>query len=224
MLDSPKPVVFTGAMNDASSPFPDGPGNLLGAVILASSTQARGWGVVVALNHYVNAARDAVKTHTTNVQTFQSGEKGFLGYVSQGRVVRFHDRAARQRLPLPTALPKVAFLATFAGDDGNQVRRAVADGAKGLVIAGLGAGNVNAGTFAAVQEALGRGVVVVIAPSVQHGAVAPLYGGPGGGKTLADHGCLFSGDLNGHKARLLLQLGLARFGPDAKALKALFLP
>lgn len=227
VLDSPKPVVFTGAMNDASSPFPDGPGNLLGAVTLAGSDQARGWGVVVLLNHYVNAARDVVKTHTTNVQTFQSGEKGYLGYVFQGQVTRFHDRAARPQLPLPqglqTQLPKVVSLSTYAGDDGSLVRQAVADGAKGLVIAALGAGNVNADTFAAVREALGQGVVVVIAAAVQHGAVAPLYGGPGGGKTLVGHGCIFAGDLGGHKARILLQLGLARHGQDAKALKALFL-
>ncbi|MGE4263873.1 MAG: asparaginase [Desulfovibrio sp.] len=222
--DSPKAVVFTGAMNDASSPFPDGPGNLLDAVTLAGSDLARGWGVSVLLNHYVNAARDVRKTHTTNVQTFQSGEKGYLGYVFQGQVRRFHDRAARTPLPLPRHLPKVAYLAAYAGDDGSLVRQAVAGGAQGLVVAGLGAGNVNAATFAAIREALDKGVVVVIAPAVPQGAVAPLYGGPGGGRTLADHGCILAGDLDGHKARILLQLGLARHGQNARALKDLFLP
>jgi L-asparaginase len=224
VLNSPKPVVFTGAMNDASSPFPDGPGNLLDAVTLAGSGLARGWGVSVLLNHYVNAARDVRKTHTTNVQTFQSGEKGYLGYVYQGQVRRFHDRTARTPLPLPQQLPKVAYLAAYAGDDGALVRQAVTGGAKGLVVAGLGAGNVNAATFAALREALAAGVVVVIAPATPHGAVAPLYGGPGGGKTLADQGCIFAGDLDGHKARILLQLGLARHGQDARALKDLFRP
>jgi len=222
--DSSKPVVFTGAMNDASSPFPDGPGNLLDAVTLAGSDLARGWGVNVLLNHYVNAARDVRKTHTTNVQTFQSGEKGYRGYVFQGQVRRFHDRAARAPLPLPRQLPKVAYLAAYAGDDGSLVRQAVAGGAQGLVVAGLGAGNVNAATFAALREALAAGVVVVIAPATPHGAVAPLYGGLGGGKTLADHGCIFAGDLDGHKARILLQLGLARHGQNTQALKSLFLP
>lgn len=222
VLDSPKPVVFTGAMNDASSPFPDGPGNLLDAVTLACSDQARGWGVTVLLNHYVNAARDVRKMHTTNVQTFQSGEKGYLGYVSQGQVRRFHDRRARPPLPLPRQLPKVAYIAAYAGDDGDLVRQAVAGGARGLVVAGLGAGNVNAATFAAIKTALDKGVVVVIAPAAARGAVAPLYGGPGGGKTLSDLGCVFAGDLDGHKARILLQLGLARHGRNAQALKALF--
>lgn len=224
VLDSPKPVVFTGAMNDASSPYPDGPGNLLEAVTLAGSEQARGWGVVLLLNHYVNAARDARKTHTTNVQTFESGEKGYLGYVFQGRVTRFRDRGPRLCLPLPEKLPRVVLLATYAGDDGRLVRQAVTDGAKGLVIAGLGAGNVNAATFAAVRQALAKGVVVLVAPAVPHGAAVPLYGGEGGGKTLADQGCLFAGDLDGHKARILLQLGLARHGRDLPALRTLFPP
>jgi L-asparaginase len=221
-LTSDKPVVFTGAMNDASSPFPDGPGNLYNAVLQVCSPASRDWGVTVTLNGYINSARDVRKTQTTNVQTFESGEKGYLGYITSGTVSRFNDRLRRVRLPLPETLPKVAFLATYAGDDGAFVRHAVNDGAKGIVIDGVGSGNVNEAVYGAVKDALSKGVVVAISTTVYYGSVEPVYGDLGGGLMLEKDGCILAGDLPGQKARLLLMLGLAGYGPDAARLKALF--
>lgn len=227
-LRSDKPVVFTGAMKDASDPSPDGPGNILDAVTQVLSPQAQGWGVTVTLNSYVNSARDVRKTQTTNVQTFNSGEKGYLGYVFGGAVQRLNDRVARTRLalpdPVPAPLPDVPFIADYAGSDGRLVRHAVETGAAGLVIDGVGAGNVNADTFAAIQMALEKGLPVVISTRVPDGAVEPIYGDTGGGRTLLDAGAILAGDLSGPKARLLLMLGLMRHGDDASALRALFAP
>lgn len=221
-LPGDKPVVFTGAMNDASSPFPDGPGNLFNAVTQVCAPQAKNWGVTVTLNGYVNAARTVRKTQTTNVQTFESGEEGYLGYITGGKVTRFNDADNRKSLPLPETLPKVAFVSTFAGDDGSLVRHAVDDGAKGLVVEGVGAGNVNEAVYGAITYALSKGVVTVISTRVPNGAVEPIYGDAGGGLTLQDHGCILAGDLDGQKARLLLMLGIGAFGPDAARLKTLF--
>lgn len=221
-MQSEKPVVFTGAMNDASSPFPDGPGNLMNAVIQAASKESRGWGVTVTLNSYVNSARMVRKTHTTNVQTFMSGEKGYLGYISGKKVLRLNNRLYRQFLPLPKVLPKVAYLSTYSGADGSLVRYAVDRDAKGLVIDGVGAGNVNEATFKAIKYALSKDVAVVISTSVYHGFVEPIYGDQGGGKILADSGCLLAGNLKGHKARILLMLALAHYGNDLERLKGVF--
>ncbi|MBU1275889.1 MAG: asparaginase [Proteobacteria bacterium] len=208
-LKSNKTVVFTGAMRDASDPSPDGPINILNAVRVVTSPQAQGWGVVVALNDYVNAARWAVKTQSTNPQTFDSGQKGYLGYVMTGLVERWHPRPARLHLPLPDKLPKVTYLTTFAGDDGALVRHAVDKGAKGLVVDGVGAGNVNAEVYKAIQYALGKGVKVVITTRVAHGGAWPIYGDQGGGLTMQKAGCILSRAFDGPKARLLLMLALA---------------
>lgn len=207
-VTSPKTVVFTGAMRDASDPSPDGPINILNAVTIASSPRAQGWGVVVALNDYVNAARWVVKTQTTNVQTFNSGQKGYLGYVLGGQVRRWNPRPRRITLPLPTRLPKVVFLSTYAGADGSLVRYAVDQGAQGLVVEGVGAGNVNARVYQAIQYALSKGVEVVITTRPVHGGAWPIYGDQGGGLTLQKAGCILSRDLDGYKARLLLMLAL----------------
>jgi L-asparaginase len=220
-LTSDKTVVFTGAMRDASDPSPDGPVNILNAVTLASSPRAKGWGVVLCLNDYVNAARWVIKTQTTNVQTFDSGQKGYLGYVLGKVVERWHPRPPRIRLPLPAKLPKVTFLSTFAGADGSLVRYAVDSGAKGLVVEAVGAGNVNAKVYKAIQYALAKGVKVVITTRPVHGGAWPIYGDQGGGLVLQKAGCILSRELDGFKARLLLMLALAA-GTDQARLASYF--
>lgn len=90
-LQSEKPVVFVGAMRSASDLSPDGPANIYNAVLQVCSPQAKGWGVTVTINQFINSARHVQKDETTNVQTFSSGEYGYLGYVVAGRVIRFNN-------------------------------------------------------------------------------------------------------------------------------------
>ena len=221
-LKTDKPVVFVGAMRDVSEVSPDGPANIRDAIIQVCSDNSRDWGVTVTLNQYINSARDVRKTNSTNVQTFNSGEKGYLGYIAMGRVYRFHDRHDRQRFPLPDRLPKVLLLTTFAGDDGRLLGNAVEQGAEGIVIEGVGAGNVNAQVYGAVEYALKKGVAVVIATRVYHGGVFPIYGDQGGGKTLQRAGAVLGGDLTGPKARILLMLALPYVKGDRARLKDFF--
>lgn len=67
-----KPVVWTGAQFSANMWDSDGPRNLLNAVRVASSADARDLGALVCFNQEINAARDVVKSHKTNVSTFTS--------------------------------------------------------------------------------------------------------------------------------------------------------
>ena len=224
-LKSEKPVVFTGAMNDASSAERDGPFNMYNAVVQVLSKHSQNWGVTVTLNRYINSARDVRKTNTTNVQTFSSGEKGYLGYVFGNDVTRFNDRIRRVRLSLPDkipdTLPDIPFISMYAGADGRFIRHAVDTGAQGLVIEGVGAGNVNSEMFEAIKYAISKKVPVVISSRVYYGSVKPIYGDKGGGKMLEDAGCILAGDLMGTKARLLLMIGLMHYGNDIAKLKDL---
>ena len=225
-LKTNKPVVFTGAMNDASSANPDGPGNILNAVIQVTSKNAQNWGVTVTLNRYINSAAEVRKTHTNNPQTFESGEKGYLGYIFGDQVIRINDRVGRIRIPLPKKLPKklpkVPLLAAYAGADGSLVRAAVDGGAQGLVVEGVGSGNVNAEVNEAIQYALAKKVPVVITTRVYNGAVEPVYGDKGGGQDLVDEGAILGGALISPKARLLLIIALLKHGNDHKAIKRVF--
>ncbi len=221
-LQSKKPVTFVGAMRDASDPSPDGPVNILNAVKLVTSPQAKSWGVTVALNQYINSARDVRKTNTTNVQTFDSGQRGYLGYIVGEKVLLYHTGRKVPKFHLPKALVKVALISTYAGDDGAFVRYAAAQGVKGIVIEGVGAGNVNSAVNTAIKDALQQGIHVVITSRVAHGGVFPVYGDEGGGKTLQREGVILGGDYTGPKARILLQLALSSGENEFKKLQSYF--
>lgn len=207
-LKSDKPVAFVGAMRDSSDVSPDGPDNILNAVILVCSEEARDWGVTVALNQYVNSARHVRKTQTSNVQTFKSGEAGYLGYIAMGRVMKLNDRPPRQRFSIPDKLPNVVILSDYAGSDGSFIRYAADNGAEGIVVQTVGAGNVDVPTFKAIKYAISKKIPVVITTRVYYGGVLPIYADAGGGETLEKSGAILAGNLITAKARLLLMLAL----------------
>jgi L-asparaginase len=67
LIDSAKPVVFTGAQLHADEPDSDGPRNLADAIRMASCEDAVGLGVVIAFGQEIHAARDATKMHASRV-------------------------------------------------------------------------------------------------------------------------------------------------------------
>ncbi len=222
-VDSDKPVVLIGAQRNASESDFDGPRNLTIAVRIAIDSQSRGKGVVLAMNGQINAARSVTKTHTASVETFKSGDFGFLGEVYDDRIVYSRSPVRRQHVELGAGLmPRVDIIATYGGVDGYLLKVAVDHGAKGIVVQGLGMGNVNSSVYAAVKDAIGRGVPVVITSRVPNGRVLPNYGFEGGGQTLVAAGAVMGDDLSPQKARILLMLLLSNGRSSQQALQMAF--
>ena len=220
-LTSRKPVVLVGAQRNASDTDADGPRNLLNAARQILTEGAAEMGVTVTLNHRINAAREVRKTHTSNVETFDSGDAGILGYVDEDRVVFSRKSLRRQTLPLPERMPRVDLVAMYAGADGSQVRHAAESGAEAIVVEAYGWGNVNAEMHDAVAEVIAKGVPVIVATKVYDGRALPVYGFKGGGNTLRKAGAVFAGDLTPDKARILTLIALPTT-KDRAALQALF--
>ena len=221
-VTSRKPVVFVGAMRNASDLSPDGPANIMNAVLQICSEASVNWGVTVTLNNYVNSAWYVKKTQSTNVQTFVSGPHGYLGYIIMGKVLHYQDPNRMLKFPIPERLPKVVPLTTFAGDDGSLIRHAITTEARGLVIEAVGSGNVNPKVTAAIQDALTQQIPVIITTRVEWGGVFPAYGDVGGGEDLEKLGAVLGGELDAFKARLLLMLALAQPDFSTDKLKTCF--
>ena len=99
--------------------------------------------------------------------------------------------------------PRLPSLYSYSGDDDDLGKAAVAAGAKGLVIAGTGAGHAN-NTRATLKELYQTtGVVVVRSARVEAGRVVRDDNWQEPGFVAADN-------LLPQKARILLQLGLTR--------------
>src|SRR5262249_47096865 len=97
-LDSPKPVVFCGAMRTVSEPGWDGPANLMTALRTAAHPEAGGRGVLVAVGEEIHAAAEATKWHTQSLGSFRS-PRGPLAVLDRGRVL--FQRPPWKAPPLP---------------------------------------------------------------------------------------------------------------------------
>ena len=222
-VKSSKPVVLIGAQRNASASDFDGPRNLLNAVRIAVDQQSKDKGVMLAMNNQINSARYVRKTHTANVETFNSGEFGFIGEVYPDRVMYASIPARRQFIPIRTEqMPAVEIVPMYGGADGIALRNAVDRGVKGIVVQALGMGNMNMPMFEAVKYALSKNVPVVVASRVYNGRVLPNYGFAGGGKTTSDAGAVMADDLSPQKARIMLMLLLQNGVSKTADLQAAF--
>jgi L-asparaginase len=203
------PLVVTGAMRSGREVGPDGANNLQMAFAVCLDPGSHGRGAMVVLNEQVHAARYVTKTHSKDVATFRSPDAGPLGTVYAGHVswLALPPPASRPS-PLPlrveTITARVDLIKAFAGADGALIEAAVAAGAHGLVIEGMGVGNLPAPmASAAAVAASGKGVLTVLATRCGSGPVAVP-------RRLHDAGVLRAGPgFNGQKARIILLAGLS---------------
>ncbi|WP_225334295.1 asparaginase [Halomicrobium urmianum] len=233
-LDVDAPVVFTGAQRPADELSSDGPANLLTAVRAATDERVRdAGGVYVAFDEELHAARGVTKAHTRKLAGFASPESGPVASFTR-EDVRFHREPGSRSGSIPVdrgnaeggreeadAEPTVEMVKSAVGVDGGGIQRAVERGADGVVLEATGAGNATGPIGDAVAAAIDEGVPVVVTSRSYEGPVAPIYGTPGGGQTIRDHGAIFAGDLPAHKARLKLRLALGET-TDVEELRAHF--
>lgn len=213
-VNSPKPVVVVGSMRPATAVSADGPMNLLEAVSLAASAQAKDRGTLVALNDRIGSAAFTTKTNSTTVDTFKATEQGYLGMFI-GVTPKFYYPAVRP-LHQPhfdvsdkTSLPKVVIIYGHQDQDDLFVRTAIANGVKGIVMDGTGNGDVPKRVMDAVKDAIANGIPVIMASRTGTGLVSEKEVGIG------------AGFYNAQKARILLMLALAQ-GDDITKIRGYF--
>jgi len=220
-IASGKPVVVVGSMKDCTELGWDGPANLFGAVRTALSADARNKGVLVYLNDRINSASEVTKTNTESFETFASPELGPLGWVDLDRVVFYRQPLFREYYPAKRVDPRVELFKTAAGMDDRLIKYAVDEGARGIIIEGMGRGNVPPHVVPGIAYAVARGLPVVLCSRCLGGRVLDTYAYPGGGRQLRRMGVILGGHLPGQKARIKLMV-LLGMGMKAGAIKKAF--
>src|SRR6201990_3283436 len=216
-VKSDKPVVLVGSMRPSTAVSADGPLNLYNAVAVAADPQAKGRGVLVVMNDQIHAAHSLTKTSTTSVQTFMSPLRGVVGVTAYGKNDWYnnppwiHTTQSEFDISNVTKLPRVDIVFADADMEPDLIDGSVKAGAKGIVIAGVGNGNMNKVSVDAAAEAVKKGVVGVRSSRVATGMVDRNV-------EVDDDklGFIASDELNPQKSRILLSLALLKPDPPAQ--------
>jgi L-asparaginase len=205
------PVVLVGSMRPSTAVSADGPLNLYNAVAVAGDPNAKGRGVVLVMNDWIHSAQTLTKVSTTAVQTFMSPIRGLIGTSAYG--VNDFYRYPDQKFGLKsdfsvegvTKLPRVDIVYADVDMPADLIDASVERGAKGIVIAGVGNGNMPKAALDACARASKKGVVVVRSTRVATGTV---------GRNVEcnddELGLVASYNLNPQKSRVLLSVALLK--------------
>jgi L-asparaginase len=222
VVKTQKPVVLTGSMRPSTALSADGPLNIYNAVGVAADPHAAGRGVLLSINDQIHSAHDVTKTHTTATDTFMSPYRGLIGATAYGVNQYYRTPFKKDTVDTPfkvdnvESLPRVDILYIYEDMPGDPVDAAVKAGAKGIVTAGVGNGNMPKAVMDACSRAASAGVVVVRASRVPLGYV-------GRNVEVDDDKLNFvaSEELNPPKARVLLRLALMQTS-DPKEIQKMF--
>jgi L-asparaginase len=215
-LKTDKPCVVVGSMRPSSGLSADGYLNLVNAVRVAASPEARGKGCLVLLNDTIWAGRDVTKTATYRVQAFQGRDLGPLGFADADSKVVFYHASTRKHTTETEFdvrglddLPRVDVVTGYIGADGVVIDALVDAGTKGIVAASTGAGRPTPLEEQALDRAHEKGVTILQCTRVGSGRVvwAP---------NLRRKGWVASDNLVPWKAKVLLALGLTKTNDPAE--------
>lgn len=220
--DSQMPVVLTGSMRPATGMSADGPKNLFDAILVAADPKSKGRGVLALFNENILDARDMIKVNTTKVEAFSALNTGPVGQVYDAKVEYYmHNDRSDRKTPFDISkvekLPRVEIVYMYADAPADAIDMWIAKKVDGIVLGGVGNGNMNAAYMDAVKRAVAAGIKVVRSTRI-----------PAGRVVLEDEvddaalGTIASDDANPPKARILLMLGLTQT-KDTKKLQEYFL-
>lgn len=217
-LPATKPVVVVGAMRPADAVGYDGLRNFANAVRVASDPDAAGRGVLVVMGDRVFGARDVRKVRTRGTDAFRGFPRESVGLVTPASLEWFgapwrEDEAAA--FAWCDDLPQVVIAYAHAGLCAEEVLRLVGEETRGIVVAGVGEGNMPERVRQELALLAQGGIAVVRASRTDEGLVD---------REAEDtpNGFVAARALNPQKARILLQLLLASGTSDPAAIQRAF--
>ena len=215
-LGSEKPVVVTGAQRDFDERDADGPRNILYATKIAADPSSAGRGVLVCVGGQIHAARNVVKADTQSLDAFASRDSGRIGMASKDRVLYFARPERRLHLEVDHVKDNVQLIVHTQGQNDLLLRACIEHRVDGIVVDGVGAGNMNLAFYHGVCDAVRAGIPTVV--SSRHLAGPPYVskGYLGSLKSVLDRGAICGGYLSGIKARILLMVALAHTNDRAQ--------
>lgn len=208
-INDHRPIVVTGSQRSPQEVGTDVFSNLKNSIYTASSKLLYDGGVVVVFNERIYSAKYVKKVHASNLQGFESFGYGYLGIIDNDIVSIYQKPIRKEFFNIKRDLPRVDIVKCHTGQDGIFIDASVAAGAKGIVLEGVGRGQVTPMMMSSIQEALEKDVVIVMTTSAEEGKVYPSYGYEGSAHDLKQRGVILGEDYDSKKARIKLAVLLS---------------
>ena len=218
MLDTPVPVVITGAQRSSDRPSSDAFLNLLNSITAAKSDIAE---VMVCMHAteddtYCDLHRGTKvrKMHTSRRDTFRSINTSPLARVQNGGIeildeqLRYKTRTGGEVELRDAVESRVAFIKSYPGISGELIDYHVDKGYKGIVLEGTGLGHCPEEIIPSIKRARDSGIPVVMTSQCLYGHInMNVYST---GRKLITAGVISAGDMLPETAYVKLSWALGQ--------------
>ncbi|KHE72144.1 asparaginase [Halobacillus sp. BBL2006] len=204
-----RPVVITGSQRSPGEMGSDAYINLRHAIYSACSVDLYNAGAVVVFNERIFPAKYVKKEHASNIQGFNAFGFGYLGIIDNDEVHIYQKPIKRETYEVVSQIPRVDIVKTYSGADGTFIKASRESGAKGIILEGVGRGQVAPGMMGEIIRAIEEGVTIVITTTSEEGSVYTTYDYLGSAYDLFKHGVILGDDDDSKKARIKLAVILA---------------
>lgn len=221
-VKSDKPVLLVGAMRPATAIGTDGSRNIYNAVACAASKESVGKGVMVMMDDKILGADDVTKSNTLAVGAFENPNFGQLGIMYNGKPIYSRESLKKHTINSEfdianlEKLPRIEIVLGYSNASSLFIDTAIKSGVKGIVVAGVGNGNISSKMQNGLVDAVKNGIAVVRSSRV--------FSGPTTQWNEVDddkYGFSASWYVNPYKARVLLMLALTKT-TDYKEIQRMF--
>ena len=164
VVDSDKPVVLTAAMRPSTALSADGPLNIYNAVAVAADKNAGKRGVLVVANDDIHGARSSPRPVPPTYRRSSRSSRALSASSLYGEnrwfraPFRQHTSDSEFSVKGVKKLPRVDVIYITADVSPDLITAAVSNGAKGIVTAGVGNGNMTGPALEAVKAGSQKGV------------------------------------------------------------------
>lgn len=203
IMDTPVPVVLTGAQRSSDRPSSDAFLNLMSSVVAAKSDIAE---VMVCMHAsendthcYLHRGTKVRKMHTSRRDTFRSVNVPPIAKVKNGNIsildneMKYKKRHEGEIKLYDSIEPDVAFIKSYPGISGDIIDYHIDKGYKGILLEGTGLGHCPEYIVPPLERAKENGIPVVMASQCLYGEVnMHVYST---GRRLLSAGVISAGDM-----------------------------
>ena len=204
-----RPVIVTGSQRSPEDLGSDVYINLRHAIYSACSVDLHNAGTAVVFNERIFAARYVKKEHASNIQGFNAFGFGYLGIIDNDRVQVFQKPIKRENYEIKTSIPQVEIIKCYIGADGKFIKAAREAGVSGIILEGVGRGQVAPKMMEEIEKSIKAGIKLVITTSAEEGSVFTTYDYEGSAYDLYNKGVILGSDNDSKKARIKLAVAMA---------------